>query len=594
MKKSLLRNRLPMSVSPTDRTGCFIYCRQSSGQEDADHSVSIVQQLDNCRKLAERLNLEVKDVFADANISGKTYPAGREFQAVAASDMAFQEWYRNQSSHKMYREGLGHMLRRLGEVGYVVVDEATRLHRSSSKSFLEQLINYRFSSAGVKILQVKGGELDFSRFDQSLIQMLRTQINDEQIANQRKKSMESRRRLKDSGIIAHAGFFAAVAEGNHRFRFDPRKAEAVKFIFDSILADCSYGQIVCEVNLRYRELFAPAKRFYETGFYRIAAQPAYAGYMYDSSGELIRCVNAPPPIIGIGEFLQVQKLMKLKRELGSRPKGTPQLRRRLPLSGYIRCGVCGSRMIPRRDNHRLFYICKNALLTRDSGCRGIRIFANTEPGGTPAPGLRQALLPLTVAAYRLRIERLERNSEARPSPEALRTGIANLQRKIAVAFSQFCEELLDEELYRTVTRDAAAELRRLKLSLLEAENDDTAEQLRQAAGMRDAFPEFLSRLRRLDDPEFGGLMREILRAVVVHPDFVTVRTSSGDFELPRRNLSRKRKWMPEWKLLPPSPGASDTERQFALVYDCRDAPVHPEKFRKCCDIGNLHIKLLCR
>ena len=554
--------------------------------------MSITQQLDNCRKLAQRLGIEVKEVFADANISGKTYPAGREFQAVAASDMAFQEWYRGQSSHKMYREGLGSMLRRLGEVGYVVVDEATRLHRSSSKSFLEQLINYRFSSAGVKILQVKGGELDFSRFDQSLIQMLRTQINDEQIANQRKKSMESRVRIKDSGIIAHAGFFAAVADGNHHFHFDPRKIEVVKFIFDSILRDHSYGRIVSEVNLRYRGLFAPAKRFYETGFYRIAAQPAYAGYMYNSRGELIHCVNAPQPLVTIGEFLRVQELMKHKRELGSRPRGATFPRRHLPLSGYVRCGVCGSRMIPRRDNHRLFYICKNAFLTRDPGCRTIRIFANTEPGGTPAPGLRQVLLPLAIAAYVQRIAKLETHAGASLRPELLHAKIAKLQQKIAVAFSQFCEDLMDEELYRSVTQKAVNEVRKLKLRLLEIENDDGAERLCEAADMRKRFPTFLSRIRGLEDGEFAGLMRELLHSVEIYPEFVVIRTSRGDFKLPRRNLSRKRKWMPEWTLQPKEPKPADADSSFNLIYDCRDSAA-TAKLRTTYDIGNLHIKLLC-
>ena len=591
MKKSDLRNEFTPLSSALRPRGCFIYCRQSSGQEDADHSVSITQQLDNCRKLAERLGIKIKDVFADANISGKTYPAGREFQAIAAADMAFQEWYRGQSSRKMYREGLGCMLRRLGEVGYVVVDEATRLHRSSSKSFLEQLINYRFSSAGVKILQVKGGELDFSRFDQSLIQMLRTQINDEQIANQRKKSIESRIRIKDSGVIAHAAFFAAGAEGNHRFHFDPRKAEVVKFIFDSILRDHPYGQIVSDVNLRYRGLFAPAKRFYETGFYRIAAQPAYAGYMYNSRGELIHCVNAPAPLITIGRFLQVQELMKRKRELGSRPRGAVLPRRRLPLSGYVRCGICGSRMIPRRDNHRLFYICKNAFLTRDPECRGIRIFANTEPGGTPAPGLRQALLPLAAAAYVHRIARLEARTGTSLRPEALQAKIAKLQRKIGVAFSQFCEDLMDEELYRDITRKAVAEVRQLKMRLLEVENDDAPARLCEANEMRNRFPVFISSIRQLEDRDFSGLMRELLHSVEVYPKYIVIRTSQGDFKLPRRNLSAKRKWMPEWTLEAEVPGQLSADGAFTLIYDCRDSPTVMAESPLTCQIGNLHIKL---
>lgn len=118
-----------------DTGKCFIYCRQSSGQEDSENSISIQQQLQNCLDLAKKRELEVVGVFTDANVSGKTYPKGERFEKIADSDPGFNQWFQEQKSTKRFREGLGEMFNRLSEVEYILVDEVTRLHRSTAKIF---------------------------------------------------------------------------------------------------------------------------------------------------------------------------------------------------------------------------------------------------------------------------------------------------------------------------------------------------------------------------------------------------------------------------------------------------------------------------
>lgn len=81
----------------------LIYARQSSGKEEK--SESIEAQIHNCKMLAEAQKIDVIGVFSDFNVSGKTYPKGAE--DVAKMDVAFQNWFENQSSKKQFRDGLG-------------------------------------------------------------------------------------------------------------------------------------------------------------------------------------------------------------------------------------------------------------------------------------------------------------------------------------------------------------------------------------------------------------------------------------------------------------------------------------------------------
>jgi 6-phosphofructokinase 1 len=62
--------------------------------------------------------LEVVGIFEDLNISGKTYPTGSE--DIAILDMAFQKWYKEQTTKKMYRDGFGKVIQSLMEVDYIL------------------------------------------------------------------------------------------------------------------------------------------------------------------------------------------------------------------------------------------------------------------------------------------------------------------------------------------------------------------------------------------------------------------------------------------------------------------------------------------
>ena len=150
----------------------LIYARQSSGKDDFSESVEA--QIANCKKLAAKEKLEVIGIYKDLNTSGETYPVGAE--EIARLDKAYMKWALNQSSKKDFRLGLCQVLQKLSEVDFVLVNELTRLYRPINGSFLEGHINQLLKENEVKVLQVQGGAIDLSKFDQQLITLIKNQI----------------------------------------------------------------------------------------------------------------------------------------------------------------------------------------------------------------------------------------------------------------------------------------------------------------------------------------------------------------------------------------------------------------------------------
>lgn len=361
-----------------------IYARQSSGSESNSESIEV--QITNCTALAQKMNIEVIDVFCDHNVSGKTYPAG--FEAVANQDMAFLNWFADQTGYKKFRSGLGALLNVLSEVDFLIVDEITRLYRPLSNSFLESFINQKLIAARVQIIQVKGGMLDLAMFDQHLITMLKNQINDEQIAKQRQKSIEVMAKIRDSGFLPTGpkAWGLDYDKQTKKISMSAEKAELVHFIFNNIHAGVPYNQIIVEVNRIFPSFFK--KNFWTSSFYNIARNPIYCGYQFNSNGELIEN-RQWDGIISYELFETVQKIMQKKRMLENKNHKTSPQNRFLPLSGFIFCGNCGCRMIAGISRDKVYYRCPNAYLKKNPECSYSRLAESIKHRSTV--GLKEAV-----------------------------------------------------------------------------------------------------------------------------------------------------------------------------------------------------------
>ena len=175
-----------------------IYARQSSGDEEK--SASVDQQIENCRKLAEREGYEIIDVFSDLNISGKTYPDLPDAKVLAGLDSAYQEWKKGLSRSDVsgrFREGLANVIHLLPQVDFVLLDSNSRLMRPKRLTHVESYIKEYFCRYDVKLHVVKSGIIDFSTFTGSFMTSVEGQINDEQISSQLTNSRADLKKLKD-------------------------------------------------------------------------------------------------------------------------------------------------------------------------------------------------------------------------------------------------------------------------------------------------------------------------------------------------------------------------------------------------------------
>ena len=346
----------------------IIYARQSSGSETASESIDV--QILNCKALAEKMDLEILGIFHDYNVSGKTYPAG--FETVVQHDQAFLNWVAKQSGYKKFREGLGRLLQKLPQADFLIVDEITRLYRPLSNSFLESFINQKLILNNVQILQVKGGILNLALFDQHLITMLKNQINDEQIAKQRQKSIEVMAKIRDSGFFPTGpkAWGLDYDKQTKKISMSAEKADIILFIFNSILKNIPYNQIVLKINEDFPHLLT--KTFRMSSFYSIAKNPIYCGYQFNSGGELIKNQQWDG-ILSYEIFEAVQNIMQKKRLNDNKHHNKPRTNRFLPLSGYIFCGNCGSRLTVGITRNRIYYRCPNIALHKNSLCAPSRI-----------------------------------------------------------------------------------------------------------------------------------------------------------------------------------------------------------------------------
>ena len=513
----------------------IIYARQSSGKDD--YSESVETQLENCRKLAERETLNVIGCYFDLNTSGKTYPVGAE--SVAGHDTAFQEWFKQQTGTKMYRSGLGEVFKHLKEADFIIVDEMTRLYRPVTRSFLESFVNQKLTEHSVQILQCKGGKLDLKQFDQQLIQMLKNQIQDEAIANQKKKSKEQFRKMRDAGLQCNgAKMFGIRYLGNRQLEVIPECAEVIRFIYNEIAAYRPYSAILRDVNQKFRHCF---KRYcYETSFYSIARQPIYCGYQYNSRHELIRNIQMTGK-----EIISYELWEKVGKILDSKKKNPPVRAKKhwLPVSGMMFCGHCGGKLTCQIDRGKLFYHCNKVNLTRERECSQSRIRFQ---GSEKSCALYEALYPVLLFGLR---QRLEKNLNALQEKDSLR----EMENKLDIMKNKE-QELFELFVNGIITRDqmedilikhkSERQILQLKVQHLNGINTGELEHEREVI-----LPDLYARikLRALENGEYEQLLRETVHSITVYDQHIVLDLIAGELVIPRKKVGN-RKSFPDWNI----------------------------------------------
>jgi len=517
----------------TKRTG-IIYARQSSG--DDDFSASIDAQIENCQKLAQKENIEVIGVYQDLNTSGKTYPATDKAKETAFHDGAFMSWFEQQTGNKMFRQGLGGAFTRFAKVDFVLLDDMTRLYRPVTGSYLENFVNNELNKNNIKIYTVKEGYIDLSKPESVLIQSLKNQINDQQIANCKKKALQALQQRRNSGLMANGGgkaFATVYNKATGDIEFDPNKAEIVKYIFDEIEQYTPYQQIVANVYDRWKSIFQ--KSFYPSTLYSIAANPVYCGYMHDSEGMLIENRQVKEGIVSFEQWAKVQKITARKKQGKSKPKF-----RWLPFSGLLYCGNCGAKLVSQCDVTGIYYYCKDGVnYRRDDACRGSRVVMSCQKDNWC--GLKETLSPLLVFALFHAMDKKKEQMQNKKDVEALKIKLANMESKKRGLTEMYIKGLLtDEELEKSLS-DFKKQMQDLQMKIkeveiIETEDDETTKHLEM---MYRRF-NIDGWLENLTEKEYEMMLKETVQRIDVFRDSIKITTVYGAFTLPRYIYKNRR------------------------------------------------------
>lgn len=515
----------------------FIYVRQSSGPEENSNSIEIQKQ--NCLALCEN-KYEVVAVFEDPNRSGRLYPVGLE--DTAKCDPAFSEWYNSQHKERRFRKGFGEMFARLEEVSYVVVDDLTRLARPVRGSFLQNIIQFQFMQQHITILSVKEGKVDYQDFGNRLLIDVQTSITDNQLAIQRKKSMDSMRLIKDDGYYpTMPRMFGVRYLGNRKVTVDKECAECIRFIYGEILKFRPYNAIVADVNQKYGRLFKGT--CHPSTFRHIATQIFYAGYMHDSKGNRIPAKQMQgQEVISLDTWENVQGILNQKRGDGPRARF-----RTHPFTGLLYCGKCGARLVNGFDNDKEYYYCAaGSNSRREQECRESRININLKRESEFYIGLRECLSPLLLLAlYKyLDDERMTKREmarlaeyeqekkmmESRLSDGLLLFTEAGLPRHKLAALAQKCQTRIDQ-----------LEERIAELSIARRTE---AERKRFHDLCIGKFEELLT--GKIEDSVYNMLLPKAIKRIDVFRDHLDLKTPYGPFTLKRYMIGKFRN-MPKYR-----------------------------------------------
>lgn len=344
-------------------TRCVLYARQSSGDDEQSESVDL--QLAKLKALATARGWEIVGEYSDLDISGKTYPDTPDARALSALDDVFKDWSAGRKD--IYRQGLGRLMANLDGVDAILVWDLTRLMRPLRGSHLESYMVQSLKKHNIKVVQLDGGEVDFSSFENSLIVTITGMINDEQIRIQREKQMGAYRSMRDRGQQCSGPAPVGYRRVNNTMEVDEKGAQVVRDAYTLFLNGEGLSRICRRLNEVHKYSTMPGN------LKQLLKRPVYCGLAYNSAGDLIPASPALP-IISEADWRRAQAMMAGgKRGYVSK--------RMNALSGLMRCGTCGSTMnvvsVPLRRGGRALTLRCNRVdqgVNQDELCKiaGVR------------------------------------------------------------------------------------------------------------------------------------------------------------------------------------------------------------------------------
>lgn len=491
----------------------FIYSRQSSGNNE--QSISIDQQVDNCKALAKKEGLTVTKVFEEYNCSGRLFPP--QLKSLAEMDSVYQEYLKETKKVGQERTQLGLLLDKLKKGDIIIVDDKTRFMRSLNGSYLENALIQILKNKQIKLISCKEGTIDFNSFTDQFVFNLQSSINSNQLETQRQKSKASLKRLKDSGEYS-ASLGTAIGYKYSGLKrdiiIDETNAPIVPFVFEQYLKGSSLLSICREINKKW------GRNVVVRSIKNILNRVEYTGYMYDSNNNLIECKQTKgKELVDFQLWQQAQNLLTSRKGQKFQLKKYPN-----HFTSMLHCGICGSVLKICINNHGKYFSfrCMNHTLRAQSNC-GVSITTNTlYPKGL---SLEDALTPLLIIGL---LKRLQINPKDKNMLNEKQIQLQNLINSEQKMTELFLNGLLDASIYEQNLKAQKEKKSQLQQEIIQLEQElkeDDTEKVRLMVNKIVA--------RKLTFEDYQELIPLTIKDIIVYPNKVVVSTVEGQIELER-------------------------------------------------------------
>lgn len=507
-----------------------IYARQSYGHEVT--SASIEDQLTTCRKWCEQHGITIVGEFSDNNTSSELYDDSIEGHAYAATDAEWQKWNKSQRTkgRKEYKKHLAEAFTLLPAVDFFVVYERTRFFRNPSPlAKLDLYFLSKLKENSVALVDVDDNKIDYINDDIDIaVHRLLATYEMKKLTERKEQSIKVVRAKKEKGITFSNAFGAVWDQKNKILSFDPEKSEAIKYIFEAVIAGKTYAEILHTLNRKYIHL-AIGKCFYESSIYNIIKNISYAGMRKNENGNVIQCINVNNPPINYLQWKKANEIVADKKKKSGRQKYNVRgkaKRHFLPLSGYLKCGHCGSKLVMVNDKG-IVYFCKKTILLHDKKCTASRIRIKQNDSD---------LLLTLQALFIIKFIEWEDNKLNYISigKEELVTECDNIKNQMNLLFDQLTKFNLSEDIFKTKLEEHAKRLKELEEKILEAEVTEKNNNDLETKALYDKLIKINYTNELLDEDSYSSLLRETVKEIVVYDDRLKIMLADNvSFELPR-------------------------------------------------------------
>ena len=485
-----------------------IYARQSFGLEQDSTSIAVQQEA--CRKWAVAHGMQIAGEYSDSNTSSELYPLCDEGIEAARIDRGFQRWLKEQRTQgrKQFKQGLGEAFQRIaqGGVTHLLVYTRNRLGRTADGSYLEKFLTNYLLEHKVSLVTVQDGTvMDFSDDFMQLVMSIKDTLSYRELREKAKASLAS----IDKRINSYTKWSNAIGVimKDGMVTFAPEHAEAVRYIYNSLVDGATYGTILHKLNTDYRHLVR-GKQWYQSNVRLILANPVYCGYMRNREGVLGRAKNIPEPVISYSVWQRAQEAMESKRVNGQKYNGKNH--HFLPLSGYLFC-PCGRRMTLFVDRGKIAYHCING---KD---HTTTIYITDDVLLT----IQSVFMVGLISSHK----RLQALKTASNRVDDLRSEIMRLKAS-QVAKMRLVETEEDVAVYKPVIDSIKATIRSRQEELARLEGELSADSSESQKRLEEDFHAIMEG-ELLPEATYMRLIQECISKITVHDYRIDIATKSG-------------------------------------------------------------------